>query len=165
MVSFAVLTTMVLPLPPAATLFVGGRPLLLSVRMFGDDSNGVSVIDWGDPDDSLDAATLTILFFRFARMKMIWSLFATKFTVRKLDGTILGIGTAHSAHTHRFFFFRLKWNTLLAFLFPSLSLCRERRQIRLIFFFFFPVCGSVPIFFFPLRIYLLLFSHDKPANR
>lgn len=60
-VSLAVLTTMVLPLPPAATLFVDGRPLV-NVRMVGDDSSGVNVIDWGDADDSLDAATLTMFF-------------------------------------------------------------------------------------------------------
>lgn len=61
-VSLAVLTTMVLPLPPAATLFVGAKPLL-NVRIVGDDSSGVNVIDWGDVDNSLglDAATLTIV--------------------------------------------------------------------------------------------------------
>lgn len=43
-VSLAALTTMVLPLPPAATLFVGAKPLL-NVRIVGDDSSGVNVID------------------------------------------------------------------------------------------------------------------------
>lgn len=94
-----------------------------------------------------------IYFFQFAPMKLICSLCAANAVQNKLNGTMLGNVTAHT-RTHRFF--RLKWNTLRAFLFPSLSHSGAcvASVANSVWIDFFPVCGSVPLFFLtPESIY------------
>lgn len=173
--SLAVLTTMVLPLPPAATVFDGGKPLV-NVRMVGADSNGVNVIDWGDNDDSLGAATLTMFAIRFFQKRFCLFQFRWRILSTICDGTI---STEQSDYhifprIEIFLFSDFQpekqdnfWLSLFRLSLSPSSLRCECRTLCVNWFFLFPVSftGVSQFFSFAPRYYSVVCSHDKPINR